>query len=177
MIAKFLDDNKPKTWTVSNFIDLIQFHLICQMLAKFFGVEFERTVSKFWKRKKKNCVVSTYFIKRGSWYTCCFSYLNLLFFVCLFFSVGVWETEWLLLRSCSFWNCGLGVTVPPVVTSKPQFQNTFSATATLFPICYLSQLKHLDMKAIVLGKHVRRTSFIKPKRSTLCRRMNKRDEQ
>ena len=124
------------------------------------------------KKEKKNCVVSTYFIKRGSWYTCCFSYLNLLFFVCLFFSVGVWETEWLLLRSCSFWNCGLGVTVPPVVTSKPQFQNTFSATATLFPICYLSQLKHLDMKAIVLGKHLRRTSFIKPKPSTLCRWTN-----
>ena len=26
---------------------------------------------------------------------------------------------------------------PRVVTSKPQFQNTFSAIATLFPICYL----------------------------------------
>ena len=76
-----------------------------------------------------------------------------------------------------FWNCGLGVTVPPVVTSKPQFQNTFSAIATLFPICYLSQLKHLDMKAIVLGKHVRRTSFIKLKPSTLCRQMNKLEEQ
>ena len=38
MVAKFLDDNKPK-WirTVSNFIDLIQFHLICQMLKKFLG--------------------------------------------------------------------------------------------------------------------------------------------
>ena len=41
MVAKFLDDNKPKTslkkriCTVSNFIDFIQFHLICQMLAKF----------------------------------------------------------------------------------------------------------------------------------------------
>ena len=31
------------------------------------------------------------------------------------------------------------------------------AIATLFPICYLFQLKHLDMNAIVLGKHVRRT--------------------
>ena len=30
-------------------------------------------------------------------------------------------------------------------------------------ICYLSQLKHLDMNAIALGKHVRRTSFLKPK--------------
>ena len=27
-----------------------------------------------------------------------------------------------------------------------------SAIATLFPICYLSQLKHLDMNAIVSGK-------------------------
>ena len=26
---------------------------------------------------------------------------------------------------------------PPVVTSKLQFQNTLSAMATLFPICYL----------------------------------------
>ena len=38
---------------------------------------------------------------------------------------------------------------------------------TLFPICYSSQLKHLDMNAIVLGKHVRRTSFIKPNPSSL----------
>ena len=56
---------------------------------------------------------------------------------------------------------------PQVVTSKPQFQNTFSAIATRFPICYLSLLKHLDMNAIVLGKQVRRTSFIKPKPSSL----------
>ena len=39
--AKFLDDKKLKVslkkWirTVSNFIDLIQFHSICQVLAKF----------------------------------------------------------------------------------------------------------------------------------------------
>ena len=42
-VAKFLDDNKPKTFlkqwihTASNFINLIQFHLIWQMLAKFSG--------------------------------------------------------------------------------------------------------------------------------------------
>ena len=41
---------------------------------------------------------------------------------------------------------------PPVVTSKPHFQNTFSAIATLFPICYLSLLKDLDMNAIVSRK-------------------------
>ena len=36
MVAKFLDDDK-KIRTASNFIDLIQFHLICQMLAKVSG--------------------------------------------------------------------------------------------------------------------------------------------
>ena len=51
-IAKFLDDNKTKTplkkWirTVSKFIDLIQFHSICKILAKLSGVESERTVSE-----------------------------------------------------------------------------------------------------------------------------------
>ena len=50
-----------------------------------------------------------------------------------------------------------------------QFQNTSSAIATLFPICYLCQLKHLDMNAIVLGKYVRRTSFmIKLNEKTDC---------
>ena len=38
---------------------------------------------------------------------------------------------------------------------------------TLFPICYLSHLKHLDMNAIVLGKHARLPSFIKLKPSGL----------
>ena len=47
MVAHFLDDNKTKTSlkklirTASYFIDLIQFHLICQMLAKFSGVPSE----------------------------------------------------------------------------------------------------------------------------------------
>ena len=52
MVAKLLNDNKPKTSlkirirTVSNFIDLIQFDLICQMFAIFWsGVESKRTVS------------------------------------------------------------------------------------------------------------------------------------
>ena len=39
--------------------------------------------------------------------------------------------------------------------------------ATPFPICYLSQLKHLGMNEVVLGKHVRRTSFTRPKPSSL----------
>ena len=58
MVAKFLDDSKPKTslgkWIrpFSNFIDLIQFHSICWMLAKFSGVESEKTASEFRKRKR-----------------------------------------------------------------------------------------------------------------------------
>ena len=44
--------------TVSDFIDLVQFELICQMLAKFSGVKSERTVFTLRKRKI-NCVVST----------------------------------------------------------------------------------------------------------------------
>ena len=52
--------------------------------------------------------------------------------------------------------------IPPVVTSKQHFQNTLTAIATLFPIRYLSLLKYLEMNVIVLAKHMRRTSFIKP---------------
>ena len=53
MVAKFLNVKKPKISlkklirTVSNFIEIIQCHLICQMLAKFSEVE-----SKLKKRKK-----------------------------------------------------------------------------------------------------------------------------
>ena len=73
MVASFLDLNKQKTslkkWirTVSNFIVLVQFHSICQMMAKFSGVQSERTVSKFRKRKTKFncCLVFTYSIKRA----------------------------------------------------------------------------------------------------------------
>ena len=70
MVAQFLVDNKLKTslqkWicTVSNFTDLIQFHLIYQMLAKFSGVEDKRTISRFRKRNRNICVVFTYSIKR-----------------------------------------------------------------------------------------------------------------
>ena len=58
MVAKFLNDNKPKTsqkWirTLSNFVDLIQFQFICSLilLGKFSEVESGRTVSKCRKRK------------------------------------------------------------------------------------------------------------------------------
>ena len=73
MVAKFLDDNKPKIsfkkWirTVSNFDDLIQFHLICQMMAKFSGVKSERTVSKFRKRKRKFLRCARLLGKAGAW--------------------------------------------------------------------------------------------------------------
>ena len=60
MVAKFLDDNKPKMsptkWirTSLNFIQLIQFYLIWKMLATFSQVESERTVFKFRKRKRQH---------------------------------------------------------------------------------------------------------------------------
>ena len=72
MVEKFLDDRKPKTslkkWirTVSDFIDLIQFLLTCQMLTKFAGIESERTVFKFRKRKNKLCCVHLLY-KAGEW--------------------------------------------------------------------------------------------------------------
>ena len=62
---------------------------------------------------------------------------------------------------------------PTVVTSKPQFQNTL-IIATVLSICYLSQLKHLDMNAILSGKHVRCTSF--KAKTIVPLGINKRDE-
>ena len=59
MVANFLDDNKPKTslkrWirTDSNFINFIQFHLICQMLAIFPGWIPKDGIYKFPKKKRK----------------------------------------------------------------------------------------------------------------------------
>ena len=58
MVAKFLDDNKTKTSlkksirTVSNFINLTQFHLIRKILAKLSEVEPEKTVSGLEKEKE-----------------------------------------------------------------------------------------------------------------------------
>ena len=58
-----------KKWirTVSNFIDLIQFHLICQILTKFFRVESEmpcRSLACLGKEEENVCFVSTYSIKQ-----------------------------------------------------------------------------------------------------------------
>ena len=103
MVAKFLDDNKPKTslikWicTVSNFDDLIAFLLICQMLTKFSGVKSVRTASKFRKRERKFCVKRVRKIRKFHLaalqrrlrniqkrvmhvQSCCFANINLLLF-------------------------------------------------------------------------------------------------
>ena len=74
MVAKFLDDNKPKRhlhckkWilSASNFIDLISFNLICQMLAKFSGLNRKWPYVSLEKEKEKSCVVLTYSIRWAS---------------------------------------------------------------------------------------------------------------
>ena len=55
-----------KSPTVSNFIDLIQFHLICQMLVKFLGLNLKGLYLSLEKVKVKEnfCVVFTLFIKQ-----------------------------------------------------------------------------------------------------------------
>ena len=71
MVVKFLNDNKPKTslkkWihTVSNIIDFIQFHLICQILAKFLGLNPKRRYLSVQKGKEIFYVVFTCSIKRA----------------------------------------------------------------------------------------------------------------
>ena len=71
MVAKVLDDNKPKTSlkrrirTASNFIDFIQFHLIWHMLVKFSRVESERTVSKF-RRGKRQLLCCVHLLHKAS---------------------------------------------------------------------------------------------------------------
>ena len=51
--------------TASNFIDLIQFHSIWQMLAKFSRVESERTVSRF-RRGKTQLLCCVYLLHKRS---------------------------------------------------------------------------------------------------------------
>ena len=71
MVVKFLNDNKPKTslkkWihTVSNIIDFIQFHLICQILAKFLGLNPKGRYLSVQKGKEIFYVVFTCSIKRA----------------------------------------------------------------------------------------------------------------
>ena len=66
---------------------------------------------------------------------------------------------------------------PPVVTFKPQFQNTFPAIATLFPICYLSQLKHALRYGRACLRKERKMNLINKSKTIEPLRMNKRDEQ
>ena len=82
---------------VSNFIDLIQFHLICQMLAKFSGLNPTGPNLSLEKEKETFCVVFTYSVKRVHVavvqqylknvqksvmhvQSCCFTKINLLHF-------------------------------------------------------------------------------------------------
>ena len=51
--------------TVSNSIDLIQFHLICQMFVKFSGFNPKGSYLSLEKEKETFCVVFTYSIKRS----------------------------------------------------------------------------------------------------------------
>ena len=61
LVAKFLDDNKfqnqkftkKRICTASNFIDLFQFHLICQKLAKFSWLNSKGPYISFEKGKRK----------------------------------------------------------------------------------------------------------------------------
>ena len=98
MVAKVLDDNKLKRhlhckkWirTASNFIDLISFYLICQMLVKFSGLNGKWLYVSLEKEKQNFCVVLTYYIRwareiRKFHVTVVqsnFANLNLLFFFC-----------------------------------------------------------------------------------------------
>ena len=70
MEAKFLNDHKPKILLKTEFAlfqtqSLLQFHLICQVVANSSGAESHRTVFKLRKKKRKKenfCVVFTYCI-------------------------------------------------------------------------------------------------------------------
>ena len=57
MVAIFLDHNKTKIRTVSNFSDLIQFHLICQMFGKFSGFNPKGPYESLEKKKNFLCCV------------------------------------------------------------------------------------------------------------------------
>ena len=61
-------NRKTSFKTVSGFIDLGYFQLICQMLPKFSGVKSERTVFKFRKNNKKICCVHlVYKVNAWNW--------------------------------------------------------------------------------------------------------------
>ena len=70
MVAKFLDDNKPKTsllkWvrTVSSFIDVIQFNLFVKYWRNSLGLNPKGPCLSLEKKKENFWDVLTYFVKR-----------------------------------------------------------------------------------------------------------------
>ena len=57
MVAKFFDDKKPKIRIILNFIDRIQFRLICQILTKFSGFNPKGPHLSLEKERETFCVV------------------------------------------------------------------------------------------------------------------------
>ena len=106
MVAKFLNDNKPKIHLKSKFA---LFHLICQMLAKFSGFNLKGPHLSLEKEKETFCVVFTYSIKwaceirkfhvtvmqrrlrsvQKSVQSCCFANLNLSGFFAVVVTVAI----------------------------------------------------------------------------------------
>ena len=109
MVAKFLDDNKPEIHLKIKLAlfqtSLILFHLICQMLAKFSGLNPKGPYLSLEKERETFCVVFTYSVKQvheirkfhvaivQRWLknvqksvmhvqSCCFANINLLLFCC-----------------------------------------------------------------------------------------------
>ena len=102
MVAKFLLDNKLEIHLKIKFAlfqtSLILFHLICQMLAKFSGLNPEGPYLSLENERETFCVVFTYSIKQvheirkfhvavvQRWLknvqSCCFADINLLLFCC-----------------------------------------------------------------------------------------------
>ena len=70
MVAKCLDDNKPKIHLKSEFalfqnFKISKFHLICHMLTKFSGFNPKGPYPTLEKEKETICVVFTYSVKRA----------------------------------------------------------------------------------------------------------------
>ena len=109
MVAQFLLDNKPEIHLKIKFAlfqtSLILFHLICQMLAKFSGLNPKGPYLSLEKERETFCVVFTYSVKQvheiGKFHlpvvqrwlknvqksvmhvqSCCFANINLLLFCC-----------------------------------------------------------------------------------------------
>ena len=70
MVAKCLDDNKPKIHLKSEFalfqnFKISKFHLICHVLSKFSGFNPKGPYPTLEKEKETVCVVFTYSVKRA----------------------------------------------------------------------------------------------------------------